>query len=207
MQTSNLNQYKFDPFVQVDASLLRQEEETWIGTGRIMMLNSLRSPRENIHIHFAGQFLNSHSFLTLHLYFDDFLYDTGLQIRFSPILENENTNERTEAILVELAEPGYSYRTLGHIEKSLAYDKSFYLRLETISRLNNSQRLLIWNDQILIDSLQRRRRDTILEGNADIDSSSIPFTFYRWGQGQRWGATLNNTRISQLKRDTPYVDN
>ena len=105
-----------------------------------------------------------------------------------------------------MAEPGLSFRELGVIDKAIAKDGSFALRIEAINRFNNSRRVLVWNDQILIDSVQRRPRDKVIDGNADLDSLSESYIFYSWGQGLRWGVRLESMRVIKIRREAPYAD-
>ena len=74
-----------------------EKNDKWVGTGRLMMADTLRSQRETIHVYLNAQFLNDSSFLVLHLFFDEFNYDTGLQIRFKQLhseIDDEESHSR-----------------------------------------------------------------------------------------------------------------
>ena len=71
-----------------------------------------KSTRTNAHVLLQGQFLSSESYLILHLFFDDFEKDTGIQLKVKPDLENES-------IIIEYAEPLRPYRPLATISTAV----------------------------------------------------------------------------------------
>ena len=180
-------------------SISRQEV---VGSGRVIATSTLRSPRSNFHLHLAGYFIEPSSTLTLHLFFDDFSYDTGLLLRLSLPEDYQETGR----IDVDFAEPGRSFRHLTTIEKSLGPDMSFVLRIEAHNKFNNDQRLLVWNDALFLGSDQREVRDRLTMANADFDSFDERNIFFTWGRGPRWGLHLNKMRLYRVLREVPIAD-
>lgn len=196
-------QHLIDPVVELlgPAPISISENEI-VGTGRVKALAQLRSPRENFHLHIAGQFLESSSFLTLHLFFDDFQNDTGILLRLRP---TEIENQRGH-IDVDFAEPGQSYRHLTQISESIGPDLRFILRIEALHQMNNEKRLIIWNDALFLDSNFRERRDRLTFANSDFDSLHDHNIFFSWGRGYNWGLNLNRMRLQILRREVPIED-
>lgn len=181
---------------------LQLKEDEWYGSGKVLMKSSLRSLREDMHLAVNGQFLESESFFILHLYFDNFQYDTGLQLRFKQDLQDpENA-----LITVELAEPGLSFRPMGEISGALDKNGYFDLRVELHNQSHFDRKILVWNDSILMDSSSRKNRQQLIEGNADYNSSLADFVVYNWGQGLKWGVAIDRMRLVELKREVPFVD-
>lgn len=205
-QEMNLNERPLlDEVETIRSKNIRVDEKGYIGSGKILMKSQLRSPRDSFHINLKGQFFEGESFLVIHLFLDDFTYDTGIQLLIQRG-ESEAEEDPSHDIDVSFAEPGYSFRPLTTIKEAANHAGEFNLRIETINRLNNDRRILIWNNEVLINSSLRVKRDKILPGNADFDSAREGSVFYSWGQGFRWGVDLKNFRISQLRREAPYVD-
>lgn len=193
-----------DSMVEFDSTALTISPTAVVGTGRVIATSSLRSERSNFHINMKGQFINPTSSFILHLYFDNFTYDTGIQLQFTVV--EEPVGSGTYLIDVEFAEPGKSFRHLTSIAGALASDLGFHLRIETHNEINNSRRILIWNDQLINQSDQAHPRDKILAGNADYDSQRENNTFYTWGNGLRWGLNMQQMRFTLLNREVPFVD-
>ncbi len=193
-----------DEVDSIQSKNIRADEKGYIGSGKILMTSQLRSPRDSFHINLEGQFFEEESSLILHLFLDDFTYDTGIQIRFQ---RGESDGEdSSHTVEVSFAEPGFSFKPLTTIDEAVNHRGEFNLRIETINRLNNDRRILIWNNKVLLNSSLRVEKDKILSGNADFDSAREGMVFYSWGQGYRWGVDLHNFRINMLRREAPYVD-
>ena len=105
------NSSNFDDFTEYNSENLSQNSLEITGTGRIIANSVFKSTRTNAHVLLQGQFLSSESYLILHLFFDDFEKDTGIQLKVKPDLENES-------IIIEYAEPLRPYRPLATIQKS-----------------------------------------------------------------------------------------
>jgi hypothetical protein len=193
-----------DEVDSIQSKNIRADEKGYIGSGKILMTSQLRSPRDSFHINLEGQFFEGESSLVLHLFLDDFTYDTGIQILFRR--GDGDGEDPSHSVEVSFAEPGFSFRPLTIIKEAVNHRGEFNLRIETINRLNNDRRILIWNNKVLLNSTVRIEKDKILAGNADFDSAREGLVFYSWGQGYRWGVDLNNFRINLLRREAPYVD-
>lgn len=192
-----------DEGVIVDSSTLLLNSGSLTGTGRYLVNTSLRTSRSNIHLNLAGQFIDPvNSFFILHLFFDDFFYDVGVQLRFV-LVDNPAGGK---SIDVEFAEPGKSFRHLTQIDDVLNSDLSFNIRIEAHNQLNNTRRILIWNNFITLQSNKVIDLDKIMEGNTKYDSLSTNMVFFEWGQGLRWGLNLNQMRVSKFNREVPFVN-
>ncbi|MCJ8278332.1 MAG: hypothetical protein HRT44_06070 [Bdellovibrionales bacterium] len=169
------------------------------GTGRFVSESYFKSTRTNAHFVVSGNFFDESSSLTLHLFFDSFEHDTGIQLRFTQSTENP------ESLVVEFAEPSRPYRILSTIAKAIASDSSFSIRIETLNAMNNSRRLIIWNDSVFYETGTREPKDILVANNAEYDSQRLNHVFYYWGAGIRWGVNLKNFRLTELRREAPYV--
>ncbi len=199
------NDTPIDPIAETRSETLFQDGTSWVGSGKILLQSQLRSLRDSFHILLQGQLFAEDSFIIVHLFFDNFDYDTGIQLLIRKVESTENTDHASD-LQLEFAEPGLSFQPLAEIKQALNNEGQFRIRIEAINRLNNEKRLLVWNDQLLINSQLRHVRDKIIEGNADYDSLDQNKVFYRWGAGISWGVTLENVRINLLKREAPFVD-
>jgi hypothetical protein len=168
------------------------------------MSSELRSPRDGIHIEVQGQFITRDSEMTLHLFLDHFTYDTGLQLRFR-LVEDDDPEALSPAIDVEFAEPGLSFRHLATLSNAITRERGFHFRVEAFNDISANQRILLWNEQVALQSQVRQRKDKILEGNADFDSADSGVVFFRWGQGFRWGLNMTDMRILTFRREVPFV--
>jgi hypothetical protein len=204
-----------DPVVWTIGQPLQQDGASWVGTGHLRMGTDLRSPRETLHILLEGFLFEKDSKLVLHLFYDNFFFDTGLRLALSPRFPGEalegteghhHTSMREAQIVVEIAEPGQSYRELAVIENALTNQGLFRFRVEAINRLNSDRQLLVWNDSLVLDSGARDVRDAIVAGSADYNSWHSGDILFDWGQGLSWGISLEKARVDILKREAPYVD-
>ena len=77
------DQSSIEAFTVFDQDNLTQSSEEMVGSGRLTAVSTFKSSRVNAHFVTAGQFINEESSFTLHLFFDRFDRDTGIQLRFS----------------------------------------------------------------------------------------------------------------------------
>ena len=108
-------------------------------------------------------------------------------------------------MLVEYAEPLRAFRNLTTIPFAISEDFSFKVRVETRNATNNTRRLLIWNESIFNEGESREPKDSLFSNNAEYDSRRNLEVFFRWGAGIRWGVNLNQVKIYELRRESPYV--
>jgi hypothetical protein len=203
MDTSSVSQETIDPVIeQLGPAPITITRHEIVGSGRLLATSVLRSSYTNFHLKISGNFLSADSQMTLHVFFDDFQYDTGILLRMSLAHDYLETGD----INVEFAEPGRSYLPLTTLNKVVGNDLSFVLRIEAHNKFNNERRLLIWNDALFLDSRARETRDRLTLENADFDSLNSGNIIFSWGQGYHWGLHLRNMRINTLMREVPVAD-
>lgn len=189
-----------DPMIQINSfdNLTLQSTEA-LGSGRILMDSQMRTTRTSLSFRCRGQFLEDDSVITFHLFFTNFNHDNGIR------LELRRDTEHPDQIMVLWAEPGRTYQEVTHLVGSLSDNQEFSLRIELVHQLNQDQRLLVWNDSLLLTNQKRTPRDFLNPSNADFDSLTSQFVTTQWGRGLRWGVTLYKMRLSELKREVPIV--
>lgn len=200
--SSPLESPPFEEIKEKQGSQLLITESEWAGTGKILFKNSIGSAREGLHLNIKGQFLKEQSDLTLHLYFDNFKYDTGIRLRFSLV---KDPLEDHQDIAVDFAEPGFSFQSLAVLENSIDDEGNFHLRIELVNKVSESRRILIWNESVLVTSRQRRNKDKIITGNADFDSQNSQQVFFHWGKGFNWGLSMLQMKLFSVTREVPFV--
>ena len=187
---------------ETSGATLTLSDSSLSGGGKIHFKTTLKTIRDSFHIDLQGRFLSPQSFLILHLYFDNFRYDTGIQLRFSMV----ETQSQAPQIQVEFAEPNRSFYPLTRLGQALTNSHEFHLRVETFNEANNGRRILIWNDQLVLDSQSIKPKDRLTASNAEFDSLRQNMIFYSWGQGLGWGIHMEQMRFTQAHREVPFVN-